>query len=306
MARPPSRSSAYWTTSSPARSNGHGGIVSQRANRAYARFARVRLTRWSATMRISARGAFRQWLNKLGLDVPGKWSTRHNRRPKFQRRGLDQTTVERHHVQVVVQKGPASTVTSVTGQPYSGSTLTPMADTTDVRARRIGEEDIGALVPTLGFALESPTSSRERGKVGIVIYRHQHVGIFRIMLVSDQRPDESNSSHTGTTASVLDEPHDFRKQEAPNRLIVNHARHHVRCVRWYLNVHVDPAAVSECEPAVCSTAKLASPMAIVRRLLEGDLASEQIDRLMTSLPTLSTHAQQPARVALIEGMRETH
>ena len=32
---------AYWTTSSPARSNGHGGIVSQRANRAYARFARV-------------------------------------------------------------------------------------------------------------------------------------------------------------------------------------------------------------------------------------------------------------------------
>ncbi len=177
---------AYWTTSSPARSNGHGGIVSQRANRAYARFARVRLTRWSATMRISACGAFRQWLNKLGLDVPGKWSTRHNRRPKFQRRGLDQTTVERHHVQVVVQKGPASTVTSVTGQPYSGSTLTPMADTADVRARRIGEEDIGALVPTLGSALESPTSSRERGKVGIVIYRDQHVGIFRIMLVSDQ------------------------------------------------------------------------------------------------------------------------
>ena len=32
---------AYWTTSSPARSNGHGGIASQRANRAYARFARV-------------------------------------------------------------------------------------------------------------------------------------------------------------------------------------------------------------------------------------------------------------------------
>jgi hypothetical protein len=173
-------------TSSPARSNGHGGIVSQRANRAYARFARVRLTRWSATMRISACGAFRQWLNKLGLDVPGKWSTRHNRRPKFQRRGLDQTTVERHHVQVVVQKGAAPTVTSVTGQPYSGSTLTPMADTADVRARRIGEEDIGALVPTLGSALESPTSSRERGKVGIVFYRDQHVGIFRIMLVSDQ------------------------------------------------------------------------------------------------------------------------
>ena len=137
-------------------------------------------------MRISACGAFRERLNKLGLDVSGKWSTRHNRRPKFQRRGLDQTTVERHHGQVVVQKGPAPTVTSVTGQPYSGSTLTPMADTADVRARRIGEENIGALVPTLGSALESPTSSRERGEVGIVIYRDQHVGIFRIMLVSDQ------------------------------------------------------------------------------------------------------------------------
>jgi hypothetical protein len=137
-------------------------------------------------MRIIVCGAFRQWLNKLGLDVPEKSSTRHNRRPKFQRRGLDQTTVERHDVQVVVQKGPAPTVTSVAGQPDSGSTLTPMADTADVRARRIGEEDIGALVPTLRSALESPTGSRERGKVGIVIYRDQHVGILRIVLVSDQ------------------------------------------------------------------------------------------------------------------------
>src|SRR5439155_12410378 len=35
-----------------ARSHGDGGIVSQRAKRAYARFARLRLTRWSGTMRI--------------------------------------------------------------------------------------------------------------------------------------------------------------------------------------------------------------------------------------------------------------
>src|SRR2546427_6044857 len=101
-------------------------------------------------MRIIVCGAFRQGLNKLALDVPGKSSTRHNRRPKFQRRGLDQTTVERHHVQGVVQKGPAPTVTSVTGQPYSGATLTPMADTAHVRARGIGEEDNRAPVPALG------------------------------------------------------------------------------------------------------------------------------------------------------------
>jgi len=131
-------------------------------------------------------GAFPQWLNKLGLDVPRKSSTRHNRRPKFQRRSLDQTTVERHDVQVVVQKGPASTVTSVAGQPDSGPTLTPMADPADVRAGRIGEEDVGALVPTLRPALESTTGSRERGEIGIVIDGDQPVGIFRIVLVSDQ------------------------------------------------------------------------------------------------------------------------
>ena len=137
-------------------------------------------------MRFIVCGACRQGLNKLGLDVPGKSTTRHKRRPKFQRRGLDQTTVERHDVQVVVQKGPAATVTSVAGQPASGSTLTPMADTADVRAGRIGEEHVGALVATLRSALESPTGSRERGEVGIVIYRDQHVGIFRIVLVCDQ------------------------------------------------------------------------------------------------------------------------
>src|SRR5258707_10752270 len=105
-------------------------------------------------MRIIVCGAFRQGLNKLGLDVPGKSTTRHKRRPKFQRRGLDQTTVERHDVQVVMQKGPAPTMTSVAGQPDSGPTLTPMADTADVRAGRIGEEDVGALVPALRPALE--------------------------------------------------------------------------------------------------------------------------------------------------------
>src|SRR6267142_3977380 len=135
-------------------------------------------------MCISACGAFRQWLNKLGLDVPRKSNTRHNRRPKFQRRALDQTTVERHNVQVVVQKGPAPTVTSVAGPPDSGSTLTPMADTADVRAGRIGEEKVSALVPTLRSALESPTGSRERGKVGTFIDGDQHVGILRIVLVS--------------------------------------------------------------------------------------------------------------------------
>jgi len=61
-----------------------------------------------------------------------------------------------------------------------------MADTADVRAGRIGEKDVGALVATMRSALESPTGSRERGEVGIVIYRDQHVGIFRIVLVSDQ------------------------------------------------------------------------------------------------------------------------
>jgi hypothetical protein len=71
--------------------------------------------------------------------------------------------VERHDVQIVVQKGPAPTVTSVAGQSDSGSTLTPMADTADISAGRIGEEDVGALVPTLRSALESPTGSRERG-----------------------------------------------------------------------------------------------------------------------------------------------
>jgi len=137
-------------------------------------------------MRVILCGASREGLNKPGLDVPGKSSTRHNGRPKFQRWGLDQATVERHDVQVVMQKGPAPTVASVAGQPDSGSTLTPMADTADVRAGRSGEEDIGALVPTLRSALESPTGSRERGEVGIVIYRDQHVGIFRIVPVSDQ------------------------------------------------------------------------------------------------------------------------
>ena len=137
-------------------------------------------------MRIIACGAFCQGLNKLDLDVPRQSSTRHNRRPKFQRRRLDQITVERHDVQVVVQKGPAPTVTSVAGQPDAGPTLTPMADTADVRAAWIGEEDVGALVPTLRSALESPTGSRETGEVSIVIHRDQHVGIFRIVLVSDQ------------------------------------------------------------------------------------------------------------------------
>ncbi len=49
----------------PALSNSEGGIVNQRAKRAEARFARVRLTRWSGTMRFIACGACRQGLNKL-------------------------------------------------------------------------------------------------------------------------------------------------------------------------------------------------------------------------------------------------
>jgi len=61
-----------------------------------------------------------------------------------------------------------------------------MADPADVRAGRIGEEDVGALVPTLRPALESTTGSSERGEIGIVIDGDQHVGIFRIVLVSDQ------------------------------------------------------------------------------------------------------------------------
>ena len=159
--------------------------MSRVCKRAQARFARVRLTRWLGTMRIIVRGACREWLNKLDLYVTGKSNTRHNLRPKFQRRGLDQTGIDRHDVQVVVQKGPAPTATSVAG-PDAGSALAPVADTADVRAGRIGKEDVGALVPTLSPALESPTGSREIGEVGIVIYRDQHVGILRIVLVSDQ------------------------------------------------------------------------------------------------------------------------
>ena len=182
-------------------------------------------------MRIIVGAACLNWLKKLCFHVARKGNTTQNSRPELDGRGLDQDRIECHVVKIVVQKGTAPAVARVARRPYARATLAPVARAADVISEWIGEEDVGTLVSALSPALESSTGSREQGEVGIVIHRNQHVCIFRIVLVSGQGADESDSSHARAGASALDEAQDFEEQEAPNRQVtVCYSRHHVRSV----------------------------------------------------------------------------
>src|SRR5205823_13848943 len=91
---------------------------------------------------------------QLLLHVTGYRNSRHHLRPELERRARDERSGEPDRRDVVVQIGAPATVVGITAQPQAWCTLLPGASASEVVAAGIGQEDVGAMVETLGTALQ--------------------------------------------------------------------------------------------------------------------------------------------------------
>lgn len=135
------------------------------------------------TKRVIICTGYLKWRNQLRLDIIRNVTTAHDSRAKLERRCLDQRGIESHGAKIIMQKGPASTVLGVAGDSDTGPTVAPMAGTTDICSRRIGEEDVCALASTLSPAFEPSAGSGEGSEVGVIIDRHKNIDVLRVTLV---------------------------------------------------------------------------------------------------------------------------
>src|SRR5437660_69653 len=116
-------------------------------------------------------------------------------RPERDWRRKDQATVQTNRVEIVVKVWPSAAMQRVARPSYSGSTVSPMACSSDVRAAFIGEKHVSAPFEALGVALQAPRSCRQWRQVGIVGDHDEHVNVLRIWLRRDDRAQDGNALH---------------------------------------------------------------------------------------------------------------
>jgi ribosomal protein S5 len=82
-----------------------------------------------------------------------------------------------------MQEGPAPTVLGIARDSNTWPAVSPMAGTTDVSSRRIGQENVCALVSALSSAFESSAGNGESGEVGVIIDGYKDIGVLRVAFV---------------------------------------------------------------------------------------------------------------------------
>lgn len=102
---------------------------------------------------------------------------------------------------------------SATGDTDSGSACAPLADSSDVLALGVKEENVGTAVPALSSPLELPAHGCKRLEVEVVGDRDQEVYVLWICLICRQGADQRNSKHAGKAARRSYEVESLEKEE---------------------------------------------------------------------------------------------
>ena len=80
-------------------------------------------------------------------------------------------------MKIVVKMVPLPAMLGVAENTWMAFAI--MADTTKVTPRRIGEEDVGAKIDSLGTAHKTPTRARQPGQIHRSIDRNENIDVFR-------------------------------------------------------------------------------------------------------------------------------
>jgi hypothetical protein len=137
-----------------------------------------------------------QVLEQVKFDVRRRLDSPNDARPQLERRLLDQFIREANSIQIVMQILAPTAVTSVAGHSDPRAAITPVASSSYVLRRFVGEKHIGALVPALGPSLEPATSRGQRGEISFIVDAHQDIDVFRIGFLGEKRTDQCDASNS--------------------------------------------------------------------------------------------------------------
>jgi len=129
------------------------------------------------------------------LDVRRQLAMTLDVRPERDWRRKDQRTIQTNRVEIVVKVWPSTAMKRVARPSYTGSTILPMAGSSDVRTAFIGQKHVGAPIEALRVALQSPRSYRHWSQVGIVGDHDEHIDVLRIWFRRDDRAQDGNALH---------------------------------------------------------------------------------------------------------------
>jgi hypothetical protein len=105
------------------------------------------------------------------------------------------------------------------GQANAWCTVTPVADSSDVLAALVQEEDVCSAVPALRSPLEASASRGEAFKVKLVVDCEQEIDVLRIRLVCRQGTDQRDPRDAGKLARCHCEGEGLVKEELAQRQV---------------------------------------------------------------------------------------
>lgn len=144
-----------------------------------------------------------QLLNPLA-QILGQLDPGHNFRPQVQRRRGNERGLQLHDLKIVREIAPSSAVLGLAGLPDPRSALFPQADSSEIFALRIADEDISATTVASGHRLprQLPTEASELVQRHIVTHFDEEIDILRDALRRGQRTEKRHPPHPWQAACL--------------------------------------------------------------------------------------------------------
>lgn len=114
--------------------------------------------------------------------------------PDRDRWRVNQRTVQRDCIEIVVEIWPAPAMKGIARLPHARPAVFPTTGPPDVGAPFVGKKHISATIEALGLPLQATCARGKTRQVGVVRDNHQHVDVLRIRLDRHDRAQDGDSA----------------------------------------------------------------------------------------------------------------